>query len=313
MQQLREKVIGETSRIVVAQEHAIEQILIALLVGGHVLIEGVPGVAKTLLVKVCARVTGCEFRRVQFTPDMMPSDLTGTMVFDSRTSEFQFRAGPVFTNFLLADEINRTPPKTQSALLEVMEEHQVTVEGQTYRAPAPFFVAATQNPIEYEGTYPLPEAQLDRFLFKIEMSYPPEAWEYEMLKRHHKGLDPRFLDEIEIEAVTSPEELVEVAALAREVQISDEVIAYLMRIVRSTRGAPATQLGGSPRAAAALMAACKARAFLWERDYVTPDDVASLARPVLRHRLILRPEAELENYGADEVLDATLAQIPVPR
>lgn len=313
MQELRDRVVVEASKVVVAQEHVIEEILIALLVGGHVLIEGVPGVAKTLLVKVCARVTGCDFRRVQFTPDMMPSDLTGTMVFSTQSSEFQFRPGPVFTNFLLADEINRTPPKTQSALLEVMEERQVTVEGQTYKAPAPFFVAATQNPIEYEGTYPLPEAQLDRFLFKIEMGYPTEPWEYEMLRRHNAGLDPRYLDNVQIEPATSPEQLIEAGKMARQVQVADDVLAYLMRIVRQTRAAPAVQLGGSPRAAVALLSACKARAALWGRDFVTPDDVAYLTKPVLRHRILLRPEAELEQYGPDDVLDATLAQIPVPR
>lgn len=313
MQDLRERVVGEASRIVVAQEQVIEQILVALLVGGHVLLEGVPGVAKTLLVKVCARVAGCEFRRVQFTPDMMPSDLTGTMIFNSATADFSFRPGPVFTNFLLADEVNRTPPKTQSALLEVMEERQVTVEGQTFKAPLPFFVAATQNPIEYEGTYPLPEAQLDRFLFKIEMGYPTEPWEYEMLRRHNAGLDPRNLDEVEIQAVTSPDELLEAGRQSRSIEVHDEVIAYVMRIVRQTRSAPAIQLGGSPRAAVALLSASKARAWLYGRNFVTPDDVFYLTKPVLRHRLLLRPEAELEQYAADDVLDATLAQVPVPR
>lgn len=313
MTDLRDRVIGEASKVVVAQEQVIEQILIALLVGGHVLLEGVPGVAKTLLVKVCARVTGSGFRRVQFTPDMMPSDLTGTMIFNVQTSDFQFRPGPVFTNFLLADEVNRTPPKTQSALLEVMEERQVTVEGQTYKAPLPFFVAATQNPIEYEGTYPLPEAQLDRFLFKIEMGYPTEPWEYEMLRRHNAGLDPRNLDEVEISSATSPEELVESGLQARQVEVHDEVLAYLMRVVRHTRSAPAVQLGGSPRAAVALLLASKARAWLYGRNFVTPDDVAYLAKPVLRHRILLRPEAELEQYSPDDVLDSTLAQIPVPR
>ena len=283
--------------------------------GGHVLLEGVPGVAKTLLANAYARAVGVEFRRVQFTPDMLPSDLTGTMTLrwspDSRVQELVFRPGPVFTNVLLADEINRTPPKTQAALLEAMQEAQVSVEGEAHPLPDPFVVIATQNPIEYEGTYPLPEAQLDRFLVKVDVGYPDESAELALLRLEHRGVAPATLDDVA--TVTDVEELRELRRTVDATTVTDEVIAYIAALVRRTRDLPSVALGASPRAAVHLLAASKASARLSGRDFVTPDDVAWMARPVLRHRLLLRPEAELERYQPDEAIQAALSSVPVPR
>ena len=307
-----ERVRAAVGRAVVGQDAALDQVITCLLANGHVLLEGVPGVAKTLTVRAVARALGCGFRRVQFTPDMLPSDLTGTLTYRSTKGDFVFRPGPVFTSFLLADEINRTPPKTQSALLEVMQERQVTVEGEAHPVPEPFLVAATQNPVEYEGTYPLPEAQLDRFLMKVEVGYPDEGAEMEMLRRHQADSPP---DDVEasVPVVSSGQDVVAAIAACRRVQVQEPVMAYALRIVRATRAAPAAALGASPRAAVALVAAARARAALAGRAYVVPDDVALVATPVLRHRLILRPEAELERYRADDVVRGALAQVPVPR
>jgi MoxR-like ATPase len=306
---LRERVVAEVSKVAVGQEEAVEMLLAALAVGGHVLLEGVPGVAKTLLANATAQTLGLSFRRVQFTPDMLPSDVTGTMTL--RGGELAFRPGPVFANILLADEINRTPPKTQAALLEAMQEAQVTVDGVPHPLPAPFVVVATQNPIEYEGTYPLPEAQLDRFLFKVDVAYPSEEDEVAMLHLRRRGVAPATLEDVA--AVVTMEALAEARTDVDAVTVSDDVAGYVAGVVRKTRELPSVSLGGSPRAAVHLLAAAKAAARLAGRTYVTPDDVARMAPPVLRHRLILRPEAELERYRPDDAVQAALQAVPVPR
>ncbi|MDZ7881672.1 MAG: MoxR family ATPase [Mycobacterium sp.] len=301
----------EISKAVVGQDAVVSGLVIALLCRGHVLLEGVPGVAKTLLVRSLAATLQLDFKRVQFTPDLMPGDVTGSLVYDARTAEFDFRAGPVFTNLLLADEINRTPPKTQAALLEAMEERQVTVDGQARPLPDPFIVAATQNPIEYEGTYQLPEAQLDRFLLKLNVPLPPRDQEIAILGRHAAGFDPRDLSGLT--AVAGPAELAAGRAAVREVLVAQEILGYLVDIAGATRHSPALQLGVSPRGTTALLATARSWAWLSGRDYVTPDDVKAMARPTLRHRIALRPEAELEGASPDGVLDGILASVPVPR
>jgi MoxR-like ATPase len=295
--------------VILGQRDVLEVLIAALMVSGHVLLEGVPGVAKTLLANTTARALGMEFRRVQFTPDMLPSDLTGTMTLRER--ELVFRPGPVFTNVLLADEINRTPPKTQAALLEAMQERQVSVDGQPHALPDPFLVVATQNPIEYEGTYPLPEAQLDRFLVKIDIGYPPEADEVAILRLAHRGVAPATLDDVN--AVVSVEELRAARNDVDATSVTDEVASYVVAVVRRTRELPSVTLGASPRAAVHLLAASKAAARLEGRSFVTPDDVARMALPVLRHRLVLSPEAELERYRPDDAITAALSSVPVPR
>jgi MoxR-like ATPase len=306
---LRDQVAAEVSKVVVGQHDVLDVLLAAASVGGHVLLEGVPGVAKTLLANAMARALGLDFRRVQFTPDMLPSDITGTMTLRAR--ELVFRPGPVFTNLLLADEVNRTPPKTQAALLEAMQERQVTVEGEPRALPDPFLVVATQNPIEYEGTYPLPEAQLDRFLAKVDVGYPGEADEVEMLRLGHRGVDASGLDDVV--AVAGPEALMAAREEVDATLVSDEVAAYVAALVRRTRQLPSVSLGASPRAAVHLLAASRAAARLAGRAFVTPDDVVRMAPPVLRHRLLLRPEAELERYRPDDAVTAAVAAVPVPR
>ncbi|MCV7430211.1 AAA family ATPase [Mycolicibacterium bacteremicum] len=302
---------SEISKAVVGQDAVVSGLVIALLCRGHVLLEGVPGVAKTLLVRSLAATLQLDFKRVQFTPDLMPGDVTGSLVYDARTAEFEFRAGPVFTNLLLADEINRTPPKTQAALLEAMEERQVTVDGEARPLPDPFIVAATQNPIEYEGTYQLPEAQLDRFLLKLNVPLPPREQEIAILHRHATGFDPRDLSALA--AVAGPADLAAGRDAVRQVLVADEILTYIVDIVGATRYSPALQLGVSPRGATALLATARSWAWLSGRNFVTPDDVKAMARPTLRHRVALRPEAELEGADADGVLDGILASVPVPR
>jgi MoxR-like ATPase len=307
--ELHSRVRAEVGKVAAGQVEVVEHLVAAAVVGGHVLLEGVPGVAKTLIANAVARALGLPFRRVQFTPDMLPSDLTGTMAL--RGNELEFRPGPVFTSVLLADEVNRTPPKTQAALLEAMQERQVTIGGETHALPDPFLVVATQNPIEYEGTYPLPEAQLDRFLFKVDVGYPEEDEERTMLALPHRGVTPSGLDEIE--AVTTAEELREARTAVDAITASDEVAGYVVALIRRTRDLPSISLGASPRAAVHLLAASRAAAWLAGRGFVTPDDVALMAPPTLRHRLILRPEAELEQYRPEAAVEAALQAVPVPR
>ena len=304
---------AEVAKAVVGQDAAVTGLVIALLCRGHVLLEGVPGVAKTLLVRTLAAALSLDTKRVQFTPDLMPGDVTGSLVYDARSSAFSFREGPVFTNLLLADEINRTPPKTQAALLEAMEERQVTVEGDGRALPDPFVVVATQNPVEYEGTYPLPEAQLDRFLLKLTMPLPSREDEVGVLTRHAEGFDPRDLRAAGVRPVAGAAELEAGRSAVRGVSIAPEVVGYVVDLARATRSSPSLQLGVSPRGATALMSSARAWAWLSGRDYVTPDDVKALARPALRHRVELRPEAELEGVTPDAVLDGVLGAVPVPR
>ncbi|MGW5044479.1 AAA family ATPase [Streptomyces griseoluteus] len=303
----------EIAKAVVGQDPAVTGLVVALLCRGHVLLEGVPGVAKTLLVRALASALELDTKRVQFTPDLMPSDVTGSLVYDTRTAEFSFQPGPVFTNLLLADEINRTPPKTQSSLLEAMEERQVTVDGTPRPLPEPFLVAATQNPVEYEGTYPLPEAQLDRFLLKLTIPLPSREDEIDVLTRHASGFDPRDLHAAGVRPVAGPADLEAARAAVAETTVSPEITAYVVDICRATRQSPSLTLGVSPRGATALLAAARAWAWLTGRDYVTPDDVKALALPALRHRVQLRPEAEMEGVTADSVINSVLAQVPVPR
>ena len=303
----------EVAKAVVGQDAAVSGLVVALLCRGHVLLEGVPGVAKTLLVRTLAAALALDTKRVQFTPDLVPGDVTGSLVYDARTAQFSFRPGPVFTNLLLGDEINRTPPKTQAALLEAMEERQVTVEGEPRPLPDPFVVAATQNPVEYEGTYPLPEAQLDRFLLKLTMPLPTRDEEVGVLERHAAGFDPRDLAGAGVSPVIGPDELAAARAAVARVTVAPEVLGYVVDVCRATRDSPALRLGVSPRGATALLAAARAWAWLSGRDYVTPDDVKALARPALRHRVQLRAEAELEGVTADGVLDGVLGAVPVPR
>ena len=304
---------AEVGKVVVGQDPAVTGLVIALLCQGHVLLEGVPGVAKTLMVRALSAALALDTKRLQFTPDLMPGDVTGSLVYDARTAEFSFRPGPVFTNLLLADEINRTPPKTQASLLEAMEERQVSVEGEPRRLPDPFVVVATQNPIEYEGTYPLPEAQLDRFLLKLTVPLPSRDEEFRVLNNHHRGFDPRDLASAGVTAVADAGDLAAGRAAVRGVQAAAEVLAYVVDLCRATRQSPSLSLGASPRGATALLSTAKAWAWLSGRDYVTPDDVKALARPTLRHRVAVRPEAELEGVTADGVLDTVLASVPAPR
>ncbi len=302
----------EIGRIIAGQEEAVAQALLTMLCGGHALVEGVPGVAKTLAVKTLGRFLGLEFRRVQGTPDMMPADILGTSVFSPKTGEFSFHKGPVFTQFLLTDEINRMPPRTQAALLESMEERQVTADGERHPLDEFFTVFATQNPVEFEGTYPLPEAQLDRFLLKIKVGYPTPADERVVLERHHAATEPAGLADTPIEAVPFAM-LAQARREIRAVRVEPAIFDYLLAIVRRTREWPAIALGASPRASTSLLLVAKAMAAREGRDFVVPDDLKEAAVPVLRHRLVLRPEAELEGLDADRVVSDVLAATTVPK
>ncbi|CAN5223153.1 MoxR family ATPase [soil metagenome] len=313
--QLREsfaKLRTEVGKAVVGQESAVTGLTIALLAGGHVLLEGVPGVAKTLLVRSLSQALSLETKRVQFTPDLMPGDVTGSLVYDAKAGEFEFRAGPVFTNIMLADEINRTPPKTQSALLEAMEERQVSVDGETRKLPVPFMVAATMNPIEYDGTYTLPEAQLDRFLLKLILELPERTDEVEVLTRHAAGFNPRDLVAAGVTPVLDAETIAQAQKAVAAVGASADVIGYAVDLARATRQSPSVKLGVSPRGSTALLAAAKAWAWLQGFDAITPDHVQAMVLPVLRHRIQLRPEAELEGVSADAILRSILQQVQVP-
>ncbi|WOO98644.1 AAA family ATPase [Micrococcus terreus] len=303
----------EVGKAVVGQAPAVTGLLIGLLCRGHVLLEGVPGVAKTLLVRSLSAALSLETRRVQFTPDLMPGDVTGSLVYDTKSGEFEFREGPVFTHLMLADEINRTPPKTQSALLEAMEERQVSVDGVSRPLPDPFMVAATQNPVEYEGTYPLPEAQLDRFLLKVTLDLPGREDEVEILSRHAAGFNPSDLQAAGVRAVAGADTLVAAREAVSRVRSGPEVLGYITDLARATRTSPSFQLGVSPRGSTALLNTSKAWAWLNGRDFTTPDDVQALALSCLRHRVSLRPEAELDGVTADQVISGLLAAVPVPR
>ncbi|QKW10787.1 MoxR family ATPase [Streptomyces sp. NA04227] len=308
-----ERLRAEIGKAVVGQDPAVTGLVVALLCRGHVLLEGVPGVAKTLLVRALAASLQLDSKRVQFTPDLMPGDITGSLVYDARTAEFSFQPGPVFTNLLLADEINRTPPKTQSSLLEAMEERQVTVDGTARPLPEPFLVAATQNPVEYEGTYPLPEAQLDRFLLKLTVPLPSRQDEIDVLTRHASGFNPRDLQAAGVRPVASAADLEAARAAVAKTSVSPDITGYVVDICRATRESPSLTLGVSPRGATALLATARAWAWLTGRDYVIPDDVKALALPTLRHRVQLRPEAEMEGVTADSVITSILSHVPVPR
>lgn len=307
------RIQAEVAKAVVGQNAAVTGLIIALLTRGHVLLEGVPGTAKTLLIRAMAKALNIDHKRVQFTPDLMPGDVTGSLMYDRGSGEFRFRPGPVFTNLLLADEINRTPPKTQASLLEAMAERQVTIDGQPRALPAPFMVAATQNPIEYEGTYPLPEAQLDRFLIKVNMDLPERDDEIEIVNRHAHGFDASDLVAAGLQPVASAVDIEAGIRAVKQVDIRPEVVAYIVDIARSTRQTPSLTLGMSPRAATALLATSRAWAWLQGRDFVTPDDVKTLVQPTIAHRLALRPEAELEGVRVESVLASALDSIPVPR
>jgi MoxR-like ATPase len=302
----------EVGKAVVGQESAVTGLMIALLASGHVLLEGVPGVAKTLLVRALSHALKLETKRIQFTPDLMPGDVTGSLIYDAKAGEFDFREGPVFTNILLADEINRTPPKTQSALLEAMEERQVSVDGVSRKLPIPFLVAATMNPIEYEGTYTLPEAQLDRFLLKLVLDVPERANEVEVLTRHAAGFNPRDLTAAGLKPVLDAKKLAAAQIAVGAVGASADVIGYAVDLARATRQSPSVKLGVSPRGSTALLAASKAWAWLNGFDAITPDHVQAMALPVLRHRIQLRPEAELEGVSPDAILRSILQQVQVP-
>ena len=306
------RVRHEVGKAVVGQDGAVTGLLIALLANGHVLLEGVPGVAKTLLVRCLSQALSLQTKRVQFTPDLMPGDVTGSLVYDAKAGEFEFREGPVFTNILLADEINRTPPKTQSALLEAMEERQVSADGVTRKLPVPFLVAATQNPIEYEGTYTLPEAQLDRFLLKLVLDLPARDAEVEVLQRHAGGFDPRNLEAAGVTPVLDAATLQAAQADVARMPVSADVLGYAVDLARGTRQSPSVRLGVSPRGTTALLAASRAWAWLSGAAGVTPDHIQAMALPVLRHRIQLRPEAELEGVGADAVLRSVIQQVRVP-
>ena len=296
----------EVGRAYIGEPETTEILMTALLARGHVLLEGVPGVAKTTLVKAFSRTLGCVFRRIQFTPDLLPSDITGTYILDMRTNSFVLREGPIFANIVLGDEINRAPAKTQSALLEAMQEHQVTIEGETRPLPPPFLVMATQNPIEHEGTYPLPEAQVDRFLIKLTMTYPSEANEKRMLATFSRPVtDPV--------AVIGPEDVIRMQTLVEDVHVEEDILDYVLALAHFTRKHRRVYLGVSPRAALALLLSAKARALLKGRDFVLPDDVKYLAPYVLSHRVLLAPEAELEGASAQSVVTEALAQVPYRR
>jgi MoxR-like ATPase len=308
-----EHIKAELGKVIVGQDEVVEQVLVALLAEGHALLEGVPGTAKTLLVKTLARIVGMDFSRIQFTPDLMPSDITGTNVFNTAQATFTLRRGPVFTDVLLADEVNRTPPKTQAALLEAMEERQVTIDGELHRLSPLFTVFATENPIEYEGTYPLPEAQLDRFLLKIHVGYPNADEEARVVGNWDSGFNARRLELVDILPLPEPDAVMRCRAEIQSARVEPGVQRYLVEIVRRTREHPSVAYGASPRASVALLLCAKALSAMRGRDFATPDDVRDIARPVLRHRISLRAEAELDGATADAVITDILGAVEVPR
>ena len=308
-----EKIAAQVHKVVEGQHETVRQVLTAFFCGGHVLVEGVPGTAKTLIVKALSRVVRCDFERIQFTPDMMPSDVVGTHIFDLKASQFHLKKGPVFTNLLLADEINRTPPRTQSALLESMEEGQATIEGEKVSLPELFMVLATQNPVEFEGTYPLPEAQMDRFFYKVLISYPKVSDEEMVLRKYHQGFSHRHLEKVEFETFDYREFYQDCLDEIQDITVDDGVFQYIVSVVGATRNDPNVVLGASPRGSIAMLLSSKAMAAVYGRGYVIPDDVKESALPVLRHRLLLKPEAEIEGITPDDVITRILKKIPVPK
>lgn len=308
-----EKMRQEAQKVIVGQEALFKLVVVSFFTGGHVLLEGVPGTAKTLVAKTLAMLVSGEFSRVQFTPDLMPSDIVGTSVYDSATHQFNLKRGPVFTNVLLADEINRAPAKTQSALLECMEERQVSIDGVRHELSPPFMVLATQNPVEYEGTYPLPEAQLDRFLFKLQVVYPGREMERQILMNYHEGFNATALEAAGIESVVDKDSLLQCQAEIQAVTVEDAIFDYIVSLAEASRDSPELVLGGSPRASVALLLASKTYAALEGRDYIVPDDVKLLAPHVYRHRILLKPEAEIEGLSADNVIERLLASAEIPR
>lgn len=313
VQMLAQRVTAEMHKAIVGQEELVEMMIIAVLAGGHILLEGVPGTAKTLSVRALARIFDVSFARIQFTPDLLPSDILGTSIFDPRTQEFALKKGPIFAGLILADEVNRTPPRTQSALLEAMEERRVTIDGVPNDLPEPFLVCATQNPIEYEGTYPLPEAQLDRFMLKVNVGYPAQADEENILARVQSGFRAQNLDTAAITPVFSGTEMPLYRAQIERVGVEPPVLRYIVQIARTTRTHRDVLLGASPRAAITLLNTSKALAAIRGRDFVTPDDVKTMALPVLRHRMVLRPDAEREGYDNDRIVETVLQSVEVPR
>jgi MoxR-like ATPase len=313
VQQVAEYMRRESAKVLVGQDEAWMQLVVALLSGGHVLLEGVPGTAKTLMAKTLSHLVQAEFKRVQFTPDLMPSDVMGTSVYEMSTSEFRLRKGPIFTQILLGDEINRAPAKTQAALLEAMEEMQVTIDGDSIKLPAPFFVIATQNPMEYEGTYPLPEAQLDRFLFKVLIGYSAPDAEHEVLRRVNQGFNSRDLASANLQPSITPDTILKCKEEITQLRVEDGILAYINAIAQESRRSPDLILGGSPRASIALLTTAKTYAAMQGRNYVVPDDVKFLVRPVYRHRIILKPESEIEGLNADTAMTRILARVEVPR
>ncbi len=303
----------ELSKAIVEQEKVVELVLTALLCNGHVLLEGVPGLAKTLTIKALGKTMGLDFKRIQFTPDLMPSDVTGTNIYNVSKQEFEMIKGPVFTNLLLGDEINRTPPKTQSGLLEAMEEGAVTVEGKTEILQKPFIVFATQNPIEYEGTYPLPEALLDRFLFKIKVEYLSQNGEIEILKRYHQGFKSVDLDKAGLEQICTREEVLELQKSVESIKVEEGLFEYIVKIISATRENGYIEMGSSPRGAIALLQASKAYALIQNRDFVIPEDIKYVAYPVLRHRIIVKAEYEMEGMTSESVIENILSSVKVPR
>jgi len=306
-----EQVKASLAKIIVGQQESIDLLIAGILADGHILIEGVPGVAKTLTAKLIAKSIDAQYSRIQFTPDLMPSDILGTSVFNPKTADFEFKHGPIFGNILLIDEINRAPAKTQSALFEVMEERQVTIDGQTYKMQEPFTVLATQNPVEHEGTYRLPEAQLDRFIFKVEVKYPSLDEEIAILTRQHQHKTTEQLQEIQ--PVLSGAEIISLRQIVRELHVEEKILVYVAKIIHETRNNKSLYLGGSPRASLAIVAAAKAIAAIRGRDFITPDDVNFVVAPVLRHRIMLTPDKEMEGVSPDEVVAQVVQKIEVPR
>jgi MoxR-like ATPase len=313
IQELFQQLRSEADKVLVGLEEPFELLVVALLTGGHVLLEGVPGTAKTLMAKTLAHLVQAQFTRVQFTPDLMPSDILGTSVFDLATSQFHLRKGPVFTQFLLTDEINRAPAKTQSALLEAMEERQVNLEGERFILPTPFMVIATQNPIEYEGTYPLPEAQLDRFLFKVLVPYSPLEIEVEVMRRYHQGFDAHNLASAGLEAIIPATSVTQAQGVIREIVVEEGILRYIAEITAASRQSPDLILGASTRASTYVLLSSKTYAALQGRSFVTPDDVKYVVPHVFRHRILLKPEAEIEGLDADAVIQRLLGKVEVPR